>query len=48
MNQELKTIKKKYGENFSKLCRKLFPNILEQPNLLLNLITSNFEVNHEL
>ena len=48
MNSDLKIIKKKYGENFSKLCRKLFPNLLEQPNLLSNLIINNFYPNHEL
>ena len=42
MNSDLKIIKKKYGENFSKLCRKLFPSILENQGELGSIITSFF------
>lgn len=41
-NYDLKILKKKYGEDFAKLCRKLFPTVLEDEGVLLNLITSNF------
>ena len=40
--RENKIIKKKYGEDFAQLCRRLFPTILEKEGLLLDLITSNF------
>ena len=46
MNSDLKIIKKKYGENFSKLCRKLFPSILEEDGTLTTIITSLFKENH--
>ena len=46
MNNDLKIIKKKYGENFSKLCRKLFPSILEEDGTLTTIITSLFKENH--
>lgn len=46
MNSDLKIIKKKYGENFSKLCRKLFPSILEKEGTLVSIITSLFKENH--
>ena len=42
MNNDLKLIKKYYGEKFSHLCRDLFPTILEKPGVLYNLIASNF------
>lgn len=29
-SNELKKIKKMYGENFMKLCRELFPTLLEK------------------
>lgn len=35
MNSDLKILKKKYGENFSKLCRNLFPSILEEEGTLV-------------
>ena len=35
MNQELKQIKKKYGERFMHLCRELFSTILEKEGRLL-------------
>lgn len=42
MNSDLKRIKKKYGENMMKLCRKLFPTILEKDNLLFEILSSHF------
>ncbi len=48
MNQELKIIKKKYGEKMAHLCRELFPTILETDGLLLKLLLDNFEPNHDL
>ena len=41
-NQDLKYIKKHYGENFAHLCRELFPTILETPGLLQKVITDHF------
>ncbi len=46
MNSDLKILKKKYGENFSKLCRELFPSILENEGVLSSLILSLFKENH--
>ncbi len=43
MNDDLKIIKKKYGENMMHLCRKLFPTILEEEGLLSNILLSHFE-----
>lgn len=43
---DLKQIKKYYGENMMHLCRTLFPTILETPGLLLSLMLANFEPNH--
>lgn len=48
MNTDLKIIKKKYGEKFSKLCRDLFPSILETEGALVSIITSLFKENHYL
>ena len=42
---ELNKIKKEYGERFMKLCRKLFPTILENEGLLYNVLTSSFANN---
>ena len=39
---DFKYLKKHYGENFAKLCRTLFPTILQTPGLLTSLITSHF------
>ena len=39
---DLKYIKKHYGEKMSHLCRRLFPSILEHPGLLYHLLTSHF------
>lgn len=43
MIDDLKIIKKKYGENMMHLCRELFPTILETPGLLSKLMLDNFE-----
>lgn len=48
MNQDLKIIKKKYGEDMAKLCRELFPTLLETEGLLSYLILDNFEPDHNL
>ncbi len=48
MNSDLKVIKKKYGEDMAKLCRELFPTLLETEGLLSKLLLDNFEVNHDL
>lgn len=42
---ELNKIKKLYGERFAKLCRELFPTILEQEDVLYNILTSRFSEN---
>lgn len=42
MDGELKRIKKIYGEDFAKLCRSLFPAILEDEGKLLDILTKNF------
>ena len=46
MNQDLKIIKKKYGEKMMKLCRELFPTILEKEGLLSQLMLEHFEPSH--
>ncbi len=48
MNQDLKIIKKKYGEKMAHLCRDYFPTILETEGLLINLMLEHFEPNHDL
>ena len=48
MNTDLKIIKKKYGENMAKLCRELFPSLLETKSLLSQLLLIKFEPNHAL
>lgn len=45
LSNELKNIKKQYGENFMKLCRELFPTILETENLLYSMLTKKFSDN---
>jgi len=42
MKGELKKIKKKYGEDMAKLCRELFPTILETDGLLYSILDSKF------
>ena len=46
MKDDLKIIKKQYGENMSKLCRELFPTLLESNGLLSGLMLSKFSDNH--
>lgn len=41
-NRDLELLKKKYGEHFAKLCRNLFPTILEQEGILSGIITEYF------
>ena len=41
-SEELKKIKKKYGEKFMHLCREIFPTILEQEGKLYEILTSTF------
>ncbi len=48
MNQDLKIIKNKYGENMMHLCREFFPILLEKEGLLSNLLLNNFSPSHEL
>ena len=48
LNKDLEIIKKKYGENMMKLCRELFPSILEEEGVLSKIILSNFYPNHNL
>ena len=48
MSQDLKIIKKKYGEKMAHLCREFFPTLLESEGLLLTLMLNNFEPNHDL
>ena len=42
MLDELKLIKKKYGEKMMHFCRSTFPTLLETPGLLFNLLSDNF------
>ena len=42
MNNELKQIKKIYGEDTMHLCRTLFPTILEHEGLLLSILQAHF------
>lgn len=43
MIDDLKIIKKKYGEKMMHLCRELFPILLETPGLLSKIMLDNFE-----
>lgn len=42
MSEELKKIKKRYGERMMHLCRDLFPTILNEPNRLILMLDSMF------
>ena len=42
MSEELKKIKKRYGERMMHLCRDLFPTILNEPNRLISMLDSMF------
>lgn len=44
-DKELKKIKKVYGEKFMKLCRELFPDILEEEGKLFDILESSFANN---
>lgn len=46
MIDDLKIIKKRYGEDLSKLCRQLFPTLLETPGLLSRTLLEHFDDNH--
>jgi len=48
MNEELKQIKKIYGEEMMHLCRDLFPTILEEPGKLLEILKNNIAPTHRL
>jgi hypothetical protein len=48
MNNELKMIKNKYGEDMMHLCRRLFPTILEYEGLLFKLLSDNFDYSKSL
>ena len=47
-NTDIKWIKKHYGENFSHLCRDLFPTFLEIEGLLPKVISEHFLPSREL
>ncbi len=40
--EDLKYLKKHYGEKFSHLCRELFPTLLEQEGLVAKIISNHF------
>ena len=47
MNQDLKIIKKQYGERFMHLCREIFATILDNsPGILPKLLLDNFHPTH--
>ncbi len=48
MDNDLKIIKKKYGEDMMHLCRKLFPTILEHKGMLASILLSHFHKSHSL
>ena len=48
MNNDLKIIKKKYGEEMMHLCRDLFPTLLEKEGLLPSLLLHSFHESHSL
>ena len=48
MNQELKEIKKKYGEEMAHFCREHFATLLETEGLLSSLLFEHFDASHEL
>ena len=41
MDNELKKIKKQYGEDMMHLCKRLFPTLLEHENVLFNILNTN-------
>ena len=48
MKEDLKWIKKHYGEKMMHLCREYFPSILETPNLLPSILNEYFDANKTL
>ena len=48
MNEDLRLIKKYYGEKMMHLCRKLFPTILEESGLLSELLFKTFNPSRNL
>ena len=48
MDDELRKIKKIYGEKMAHLCRKLFPTLLEEPGKVLNALQKYFAPNHKI
>lgn len=46
MKNDFKIIKDKYGENMAKLCRSLFPTLLEKDGFLSSLMLTSFAPNH--
>ena len=47
-HDDLKIIKKLYGEKMMHLCRALFPTLLETKGLLSKIMKSKFAPNHDL
>ena len=43
MVEDLKIIKKHYGEKMAHLCRELFPTLLEEPGYLSKLMLDTFD-----
>ena len=48
MIDDLKVIKKKYGEKMARFCRNAFPILLEKPGKLSKLLMDNFYESHSL
>ncbi len=48
MKNDLKVIKKLYGEKMAKFCKENFPTILEYDGYLTNILVSSFNPNHTL
>ena len=48
MKNELKMIKKLYGEQMAHYCRDNFATILEEDGVLLHILTSNFNPSHNI
>ena len=46
MGEELKQIKRIYGEEMMHLCRELFPTIFEKEGLLLSILEKNLAATH--
>lgn len=45
-NEELNSIKKKYGESFMHVCRELFPTMLEDDGVLSSILADYFATNN--